>query len=231
MSPLDVSDWFKNFSKINRIRTPSGSPADVEANDNLKIAKALARCYNWGMTWRYDEPQRKFIQSPSAGVYITNLEKTAEEVIEVSHLLNTAPSDNPNMKYIALFYRLLCGKDVSPQLNSYYMGITRDIERIISTLQQCDMHVGRYFHKRNPNKIPGFGWGRDWKNLECRLKYGVRSALAELVDIPNIGKKRAENLESRGITSQSQIRDPANRDVCEKAIGKTLYKKVIEHLE
>jgi len=230
MSPLDVSDWFKNFSKVKRIKTPQGSSEVEETRDNLEIAKALAGCYSWGITWKYDTLQKKFVKHQCSNVYITSLEKMTDEVSEVSGLLNMHPESNPNIKYIAIVYRLLCGKEVSPSLNSYSMGITKDIERIISTLQQCDQYVGKHFHKRDPYKIPGFNWGRDWKNLECRLKYGVKSSLAELVDIPDIGKKRAESLESKGITTQDQVKNPANRDACERAIGKTMYKKIIKHL-
>jgi replicative superfamily II helicase len=231
MSPLDVSDWFKNFSKVKRIKTPQESSESEETRDNLSIAQALAGCYSWGLTWKYDDFQNKFIRYQCSNIYITALEKMADEVLEVSRLLNLHPDSNPNIKYVSIFYRLLCGKEISSSLNSYRMGITKDIERVISTLQQCDQYVGKFFHKRNPRKIPGFNWGKDWKNLECRLKYGVKSSLAELVDIPDIGKKRAENLESKGITTQAQVKNPANQDACERAIGKTMYKKIIKHLE
>lgn len=225
MSPLDVSDWFRNFSKIDRIKTPLGSSPDDQMKDNLRIAQALSRCYSWGVTWNVNKDgSKKMVSIPN--VYISAREKNAEEVIELCNVLNTVPTE-PNLKYTALFYRLLNGREVGPILNSYYMTISQDIERIIATLKQCDMGIGRYYHKKDPLKVPGFGWGNDWDNLEGRLKYGVSSDLAELVGIPNVGKKRAENLRDKGIISKEAIMNPANRDACERALGKKTYEKTV----
>ena len=230
MSPLDVSDWYRNFGKLYRIKSRPGASEEEEQNDNLRIAMALGQCYNWGVTWKYNEEQKKHVLSVSPDVYITEMEKNTPEVLEVSSLLNRSPEGYPTIKYVSIFYQLLSGKEVSPPLNSYYMGITRDIERIISTLEQCDMQVGRYFHKKDPIKVPGYGWGSDWKNLGCRLKYGVRSSLAELVNLPWVGKKKAESLEAKGITTEEAFRNPSNKDICEKAVGKKTYQKILTGL-
>ena len=225
MSPLDVSDWFRNFAKLDRIKTPAGSDLDTQSRDNVKIAQALSRCYNWGLTWKTNKDGTKSLASVP-GTYISEREKNAEEVLEYCHLLGTAPTE-PNMKYAALFYRLLSGKTVGPTLNSYYMTISQDIERVISTLHQCDMKIGKYYHRKNPLKVPGFEWGNDWKNLEGRLKYGVTSDLADFVGIPGIGKKKAENLRDKGITSIAAMMNPENKDACERAIGKKTFEKTV----
>jgi replicative superfamily II helicase len=231
MSPLDVSDWYRNFSKLYRIKSKPGASEEEERNDNLRISMALGQCYNWGVTWKYSEEQKKHVQSISPDVYITEMEKNTPEVLEVASLLNRSPEGYPTIKYVSIFYQLLNGGEVSAPLTSYHMGITRDVERIISTLEQCDNQVGRYFHKRDPVKVPGYGWGSDWKNLGCRLKYGVRSGLAELVDLPWVGKKKAETLEAKGITTKEAFCNPANMDLCEKAVGKKTYQKILEGLK
>jgi len=225
MSPLDVSDWFRNFSQIDRIKSRPGASMSDETRDNIKIAQALSRCYSWGLTWKNEgNGERSLI--PISSTYITERERNSEEVVELCSILNIAPT-SPNIKYTALFYRLLSGRPVGPILNSYNMTISKDIERIISTLHQCDMLVGRYFHKKNPAQVPGFGWGDDWNNLQGRLKYGVSSDLAELVGIPGVGKKKAEKLRDKGVKTLAGVLDPANKDACERAVGKKTHEKIV----
>ena len=227
MSPLDVSDWFVNFSKISTITPRKDLSVEDEKKANLKIAAALAECYTHGITWKIGEDGKRR-KSPIGKAYITEAEKRTDEVADVCEMYNTYMGDFPHIKHTALFFRLLNGGSVSPQLNSYKMAIVRDIERISATLQQCDERLGKKLKEKG--KILGFGWGSQWNNLALRIKYGVRSTLAELVDIPGIGKVRAEKLEKAGITSKKQILNPKNKEICERALGKKTFEKTAEVL-
>ena len=227
MSPLDVSDWFRNFSKISKI-VPH-SEYDDEEKINLDVAQSLAKCYNWGTTYKKkDDGTIKSISNPN--VYITNLEMSTSEVQEVSFLLGIEPKSWPTIKYVSLFYRLLNGGRISPAMNSHHMMIMKDIDRITSTLQQCDDQVGKKLKKHRSN-IKGFNWGKDWDLIRNRIKYGVRNSLAEIIALPHIGKKRAEKLEKVGINTIEKFTSERNRIICEKLIGSKTYINILREIK
>jgi len=226
MSPLDVSDWFRNFAKIDKI-VPE-SEYDSEEKINLNVAMALARCYNFGVTYAKND-KGEVVSKNNPTVYITNLEMSTHEVQDLSYKLKIEPKSWPTIKYVAVFYTLLNGQRVSPPLNSIYTGITKDIERIVSTLQQCDDQVGKYL-KKSRSTVKGFGWGNQWRTIESRIKYGVSHELAEIVSLPNIGKKRAEKLVKIGINTIDKFKAPQNRMLCQKVIGKKIFNKVMKEI-
>ena len=228
MSPLDMSDWFVNFSKIPSIMPRKGLTEEEEKRINFKIAQCFAECYNWGMTWKIGEDGKRRKSSIGKN-YITAAEKDAPEVSDICEIYgDESIKEFPHIKYTATIYRLLNGGEVSQTLNSYKMSISRDIERITTTLRQCDDQLGKKL--KESGKTIGFGWGHHWDNLALRLKYGIRSSLVELVEIPGIGKIRAEKLESVGITTKQELLDPANINKCEKALGKKTYSKAISSI-
>jgi hypothetical protein len=227
-SPIDVSDWFSCFSKIPTLNPSKGLSTQEEKHINLQVAVALASCYSFGRTWTSENGQR--VPIPNKTVYITEAERNTREVMEVANAVGVFDvKDHAYLKYAGIFYSLLNGEDISPALNSIYLPLARDFERTIATLQQCDQNVGSQFKKKG--KCEGYGWSaHEWDLLCKRLQYGVRTSLLDLIDIPGVGKKRAEKLELAGITTKQQLMMPEKFAVCKKALGEKTYQGVLEHL-
>src|ERR1035437_7364168 len=228
MSPIDVSDWFSCFGKLSTLNPSKGLSVQEERHINLQVAVALASCYSFGRTWKNENGER--VEVINKNIYITEAERNTKEVMEVGEALGVFNvKDSPYLKYAGIFYSLLNGEDISPALNSIYLPLSRDFERTISTLQQCDKMVGSNFKKSG--KCEGYGWSsHEWDLLCKRLQYGVRTSLLDLIDIPGVGKKRAEKLELAGITTKSQLMMPEKFAVCKKALGEKTYQGVLEHL-
>jgi replicative superfamily II helicase len=222
MSPLDVGDWFENFSKLKAIIPPPGYDEEDEEEINANVAMALANCFNFGATWNFSNG--KYNLNQVAGSYISDPEKKCPEVIDLAHKRKLSIMENPQLKYAAVFNAALNGvENISMPLRNYQMTITKDIERTIATLMQCDERVGNVL--KNLGKIDGFGWGKQWLTLANRIRYSVRHHLSEIVTIPQIGKVRAEKLFAAGIKNKKDFLDKA--DVCKKAIGEKTYLKAV----
>ena len=221
MSPLDVSDWFINFSKIKEIISKNKLNNE---NINLDVAVCLSGCYSYGLTWKVGL-DGKYFQAVSNTIYANKVEKSSPQVLEIGLLTKKSIEEYPHLKYTSIFYNLLNGKNIDPKLNSTYMTIYRDFDRIISTLKQCDNEFGKFLN--NKGRCSGFGWGYEWDSLLNKMKYGVSDDLIELVNIPNIGKTRAEKLKKHGIISKKQLFSESNKEICIKALGPNIYKKII----
>ena len=223
MSPIDVSDWFKNFSGINKINPHPSDSEDVADNVNLSVAMALSECYNWGRTWSENGKKN------SGKVYMSKREAMSPGVIRLCNRLHMTPQENPHIKYTSIFYDLLSGRDVEPMLNSFAMSIKRDLERIIDTLKQSDDQFGKMV--KSAGKCVGFNWGKEWDSLYMRLKYGVSQELLDLVQAPGIGKAFATKLYENGIKSRKDLLNPSNQEAAENALGKKRYESTVEDMK
>lgn len=222
MSPLDVSDWYVNFSKLKELN-PSKSTLPTLARDiNLKVASAFAECYSWGLTWAAEGFQNK-----NSAVYITKREQASPLVIEVGKLLKKSVDSNPYLKYAAIFYARLVGKEIDPVLNNIYFNISKDMDRIISTLKQADAQSGKFLN--NMGKCVGFGWTSEWDKLAMRIRYGVEEYLYELVEIDGIGPVLAEKLFAQKIKGKKDFMDIKNREVVKKTVGDKRFETICKN--
>jgi helicase len=227
MSPLDVSDWFKNFSRIPYINPPRGSESTENGKRvNFHVALCLSECYQWGRTW-FSNKEKEY-QAPSNTVYISKREADCSSVIEIGKRTGLNPSENPHLKYTACLLEILNNEDSSPELTSFRYSLTKDAERIIQTLKQIDEQVGK--HAKLAGKCKGFNWGHEWDILESRLKYGVGVEMVELVRIDGIGRSFAQKLYEKGIKTKKDLKSPTNLEKVEKILGKNRSKKIIESL-
>ena len=210
MSPLDVSDWFRNFSTLPAINPSGGSSEAKKDALNVVVSMAFADCYSWG------KAGTAYISKAEQRTRAVNdiMEKLSKHnLVQWEHLKH-----NPHVKYAAIFYSLLNGKQIDNALQSISFGIQQDIGRIINTMKQIDMRYGVYF-KRN-KKCKGFGWGEDWDKLMFRLRYpGIAPALWGLVSIQGIGQAFATKLFKAGIKTKEDFTNDSNRETIRDILG------------
>lgn len=224
MSPLDVSDWFSNLTKLDTLN-PSDHLTNRDADlVNIGVANAFANCYSWG----------KNNTNPS--VYISKAEAKIDLIMDVANKMDqigVLPTRNlsqtPHVKYTAIFYALLSGKPVPPLLQSSSYGIQRDIERIISTLKQVDERYGKYYSQKEKNNCQGFGWGEEWTKLNLRLRYpGAPSSLYGLLGLSGIGMAYAEKLYSKGVKGVNHLRDDSKKEAVVSVLGLNKAIRILE---
>lgn len=226
MSPLDVSDWFRNFAKLDRINPPQSATIEIADVLDVKVAMALAKCYGW---------------SNPAGSYISKAEqrsKAVERLMEKFYEYGLISEKDgipgwedlgthPHVKYGAIFYSLLKGSSVDNVLQSITYPIQQDIGRIINTMKQIDFRYGRYLKKNDFAK--GFGWGEEWDKLMYRLRYpGMAPALWSLVSIDGIGQVYASKLFEAGVKTKDDFSKDSNRETILKILGGNKAKKALE---
>jgi len=229
MSPLDVSDWFKNFSRIKYINPPKNcSKPDVSTIINLNVASAFAECFQWGKTWFKGTDGEKDFQAPSNAIYISKREADCESVKQIGVRLGKDPLTNPHLKYVAAFSEILNGEDSSPELMSISYNITKDCERIIQTMKQIDDQIGK--HVNGAGKCDGFGWGNEWDILGSRLKYGVGIEMIDLVKIDGIGRAFAKKLYDNNIKNEKDLKLPINESKVVEILGKNRSKKILDSI-
>lgn len=220
MSPLDVSDWFRNFASIKKINPPRNCSEQEEKRINIDLALSLSKCYSFGLTWFKNK------QIPNPEVYISNREKQSFVLQDLSRSLNLNPANNPYLKFTAIFYSLLTGSTPDSPLMSYYYNIQKDIDRTISVLKLIDSRVGKYV--KSAKKCEGFGWDQEeWDSLLLRLKYGIKENLIDLVKIPGIGKKFAEKLYDNGIKTKKDFFNPSKKENVSELIGSKRFDNIL----
>jgi len=223
MCPFTVYDWFINFSKIKYLHPSKDSPENAQRIINLEVAKALSESYLYGRTHSFNASGNLAKIDLAGDHYISVDERGTDEVQEICQMLNQQPK--PFHKYMAIFFRKLNGEVLSPRLNSYSIGIEKDIDRIAATMEQADAIFGTKAKKKY--NLKGYGWGKEWNLLASRIKLGVPMELIELVEIPGIGRQRAFKLRDIGVTTQEDILNDKNSGYCEKAIGKKTFEKAV----
>jgi replicative superfamily II helicase len=223
MSPLDVSDWFKNFSKVKQLNPKKGQETSDKNIVNAITAMAFANCYSWAR---------------GGNCYISKNEQRAKSVWDLATVLqrNKIMSisnlrDVPCIKYGAIFYSLLSGNSkIDPQLQSIYSSLRQDFSRIISTMKQIDMRYGSYY-KKSQADCHGYGWGEEWSYLMFRLVYpGISPALWNLVSVDGIGQVYAEKLFKAGIKDKANLMAESNREKLEEILGKKRSINVLESM-
>lgn len=224
MCPFTVYDWFINFSKIKHLHPSKDSPENAQRIINLEVAKALSESYLYGRTHSFDSSGGLSKKDLTGEHYISVDERATEEVKEVCHLLNQQPK--PFHKHMAIFFRKLNGETLSPRLNSYSIGVEKDIDRIVATMEQCDSIFGIKAKKKY--NLKGYGWGKEWGLLASRIKLGVPMEIIELVEVPGIGRQRAFKLRDIGIKTQEDLSNPKYFNLCQKTIGKKTYEKALD---
>lgn len=223
MSPLDVSDWFRNFSKIKQLNPKKGQDQKIKEAVNIATSMAFSNCYSW---------------AKAANCYISKAEQRAKVVWDLVNVLqrhNLLTSSNikdmPYLKYAAIFYALLNGNTkIDPQLQSIYSSLRQDFSRMISTMRQIDMRYGSY-HKKSSAECLGYGWGEEWDYLMFRLVYpGISPSLWNLVSVDGIGQVYAERLFNAGIKDKAHIMAEVNKEKIEDILGKKRAQNVLESL-
>ena len=108
-------------------------------------------------------------------------------------------------------YYWLSGKPITDVVSTLVFSYIADVERWMAALRITGMN--KHY----------------CETLELMLKSGVSSKVIELVKIPGIGRKRAENLYKLGIRSPEDILK--NEKVARNVLGKATFEKVKHHIE
>jgi replicative superfamily II helicase len=221
MSPLDVSDWFSNFSKISSINPSIGSSETLVDKINFAVSICLGKCYSW------NSPSKVYISK--AEQRTRTISDFAQKLINIGKITWETLPRNPYVKYSAIFYSILRGDDIDPNLQSILYGLQQDFPRIVGTMRQVDDRYGKYHKKQDLCR--GFGWGDDWEKLLYRLKYpGIAEHLWELVSIDGVGQVLANKLYSEGIKTKKDIEDPLNHYKVKAAIGEKRTEKILAEM-
>lgn len=210
MDPLDVYDWFSNFTDLTNIGVmeKSNNYYQVEETD-IKVCWALANIYSY---------------KPESGGFLSNAEKDASMVIDFGRRIGYV---GPQTKIAAAYWYMLQGIEPDECLRSLYFALLNDMERVITTLKLIHANYGKYLAEANDIK----GWRFkliEWDILLARLKYGVPRKYVPLVVLPDIGRVYAERLYSFGIKDKHDIVE--NKDKVIDIIGlkraEKLYNKI-----
>jgi replicative superfamily II helicase len=221
MSPLDVSDWFSNFSKIKYIN-PFSKLSSVDIDKiNTNVAICFAKCFSW---------------SNPAKVYISKSEQSADNILEFAQkLINSGKFSlesvlkTPYVKYASIFYSLLKGDSIDPRLQSITYNLQQDLPRVITTLKQVDERYGKY--QKTNGVCNGFGWGNEWDKLGYRLRYpGISEHLWDLVSIDGIGQVLAQKLHNSGIKSKKDFETTSNHMKIKEVIGEKRAEKIFSDM-
>lgn len=215
MSPLDVSDWFRNFARLKKLNPKKNDTSKEVEFTNRSIALALAECYTWGKG------------NINKSAYLSKAEQRSTVVQEFCRALNIVkPAEHPYLKYAAVFYSMLSGQKIENILASIGFGMKNDLERIFTTLKLVDSRYGKYVKKMN-DKCNGYNWGKEWDHLYARMRYGVSAELVDLVQVDGIGTVLAKKLFERGISSKNSLFSESNKSVVEKILGPKRYKNIV----
>ena len=145
---------------------------------------------------------RAFADIPSLR-YDTYIPKDMTDVVKMPYGAQTLLATG--------LYYWLSGKPVTDVVSTLVFSFIADIERWCTAL-----------------KIAGLD--KDFcDTLEIMLRNGVSSKMIELVRLPGIGRKRAENLYKLGIRTKKDIL--ANEKVARNALGKATFEKVKDAIE
>lgn len=117
----------------------------------------------------------------------------------------------------ATYYHLLSGTDNFPLgLQIHKRQIQADYERANAALSLMD----KIYSHWNKHDL--------WKTLVLQVKYGVKAELIGLVQLPQIGSKRAEKLYDAGIKNADDF--VTKRSLARGVIGAKLYDKILQQI-
>ena len=136
------------------------------------------------------------------------------EAVKYQNKLQLLGLTSGNTAHIcASFYHLLNGTDDFPLgLLLHKRQAQGDFDRMSIALKMVDALYGR--------------WNREdlWEQLKLQIKYSVKEHLLELVQLPQIGKVRAERLYKAGIkTKQDFLNKP---HIAKGIVTNNLYEKI-----
>jgi len=188
MDPLDVADWFTNFSEIVNIgiKATGDNHYRMEEND-IKVCWALANVFGY---------------KPESGAFLSNAEKESSMVTDIAKRLGFM---GPQTKVAAVYWYMLKGIDPDDCLRSLHFALLSDLERVFATLKLMHIKYGRPMAAKSSQVV---GWKYDpmeWDVLRLRLQYGVQRKYVPLVSLPEIGRVFAERLYAEGICNKQDI--------------------------
>ncbi len=196
--------------------TPIGAAASMfyfDPFDVSSMAKNITTLINSGKT---DTLHWAFALSCIPSCKIEN--PTASETEEIEKWYNnsgvrkthasfvSSPSFNGEVRMAFIYYKLMSGESYfkASSLNSIARNVKSDFERTSEMLDCLDKLSGKW-------KISDV-----WKELRCRVIYGVEAKYAPLVRLTGIGKVKATKLYEAGLTSLDLI--SKNKDIIIKAL-------------
>ena len=186
--PLNVSDWFNNFSDIAKIdHDYNGKNKDQINRTELEVCMALADVYQFN----------------NSNAFISAAERDSEAVKEFAARVGGKMS--PQTKAAAVYYYMLKDKPIDDALRSLHLGILNDLPRVISTIKLVHTMYGAPSAKMSERVV---GWQyppTEWDSLFLRLKYGIPRHLTYLASLPEIGKTMATKLYDNGVRDKYGI--------------------------
>jgi replicative superfamily II helicase len=214
MHPLDVYDWYRNFSDLEKIgisKTLDGSNKNEVATNDLKVCLALA----------------DINKNKNGDAFISSAERETDAVVDFCN--RTGKPASAVTKAASVYYAMLNDKEVDDPLRSLHFGIVNDLPRVIGTLKAIHQRYGSPQAKNSTN-ICGWKYNAiEWDVLFTRLKYGVPRYLTPLASLPEIGKVLAKKLFENGVTSKSDVQ--SKRSLVESLIGSKRAKKLYDKLD
>lgn len=221
MNPMDVSDMFSSFSQLRYLNPDPDAPEHVQRQVNFNVANALAKRYSYGMTMA---DRDEF--TPVGNGYVTKRERDSSTYRLLCNKLGFDPDSYGQevvyVKYAAVYYSMLNGEEIDQEIRPIYGAISRDIDRLITTLQRCDESYGKYL-----KGTKGFGWGGDWQRLKNRIKYGTDSSWG---NFKGVGRVKIQKLEDAGLISPDQLKDKDNHEIAKKILGQKVFEDVLEEV-
>ena len=215
--PLDVYDWYQNFSHLGRIAIapdPDGKNKRQVQSADLNTCLALADIYH----------------NNKKDSFISSAEKDCEAVIEFCS--KTGKQPNAMTKVAAVYYALLRGKEVDDPLRSLHFALLNDLPRVTATLKMMHVRYGAPVTKiLGADKVSGWRYDPgEWDVLYVRLKNGIGRHLVLLASLPEIGKVSAQKLYDNGLRTKKDVMN--QRHVVEATIGvkraEKMYNRMLE---
>jgi helicase len=210
--PLDVSDWYENFSGLKDIGIDVEDDAYGQRAAeyiDIQVCMALADIY---------ENNNKFS-------FISSSEKNTDTVVEF--LNKTGLKANSAVKVASVYYAMLNNEYVDDPLKNIQFGILNDLPRTMATLKMVHQRYGNILSNNNNN----VGWQyshAEWDVLFLRLKYGVTRKFVSLVSLPEIGAVYARKLYDSGVKNKTDVIN--NKNIVEKIIGHKRSEKLYNSL-
>lgn len=205
-NPLDLYDWFVNFSKIDRLNPQVHFSKNDIRKINVNVCYALANNYEF----RKNRP------------YISKNELNTSNVSEFMNV--SGKKADGVCKIAACYYALINGGDVDMPLKSISEQLKFDLKRVLATLK---MVHDRY--AKNITGLKGYKYSsHEWDILYYRILYGVDVELCPLVAINGIGREYSKRLYSNGIKNKDDL---VKKDQISKSIlGEKRFKSIIDKL-
>lgn len=207
MNPLDVYDWFVNFSTVEEINLYEKVPTLYNRRVDKQVSMALAGCYEF----------RKNRQ------YCSRSEKNTKNVKLMEEL--TGKKADGVLKAAACYYAMANGHKIDPPLEGLAYGLKVDLKRILATMKMVHGRVGKHMDMFTGYKFDE----KEWDVLYLRIIYGISVDLINLVTIPGIGREFARKLYDKSIKNVSDF--VSKKETAITVLGEKRYNTILENIK